>query len=108
MALKRWTIADFGTGGTGSTQTLLTAQASKDTILLSLLFANYSAADGAEITYEHTDGTSTLFQFNLTIPAGNSPVAIDSKIVLEPGDKIDVTCDIDEVSVIGSGDEADV
>lgn len=106
MALKRWAIHNFGTGGTGSTQTLMTAASAKETILLSLLFSNYSTADDAEIVYEHTDGTNTLFKFVLTIPAGNSPVAIDSKLVLEPGDVISITSDIDEVSVIAGGDES--
>ena len=105
MALKRWNIANFGSGGTGGTKTLLTATASKETILLSLLFSNYSAADSAMLVYNHTDGTNTLFKFNLTIPAGNSPVAIDSKLVLEPGDVIQITSDVDEVSVIAGGDE---
>ena len=106
MALKRWYIANFGTGGTGSTQTLITASSGVETILLSLLISNYSDADDANIVVDHTDGTDTLFKFNVTLPQGNSPMAIDSKIVLEPGDVIEVTSDIDEVSVIASGDES--
>ena len=106
MALKRWNIANFGTGGTGSTQTLMTATAAKETILLSLLISNYSTEDAANITVTHTDGTSTIFQFKATISAGNSPLAIDSKIVLEPADVLSVTSDIDDVSVLASGDES--
>ena len=106
MALKRWNIASFGTGGTGSTQTLMTATAGKETILLSLLISNYSTTTAANITVAHTDGTSTIFQFKATIPAGNSPLAIDSKIVLEPADVISVTSNIDDVSVLASGDES--
>ena len=88
------------------TRTLLTAAASKETILLSLLFSNYSSADDATLTFTQTDGTNDLFEFNLTSPAGNSPVAIDSKLVLEPADVITITSDIDEVSVIAGGDES--
>ena len=106
MALKRWAIANFGTGGTGSTQTLITASSGVETILLSLLISNYSNAEPATIVVDHTDGTNTLFKFNVTLPQGNSPMAIDSKIVLEPGDVIQITSDIDEVSVIASGDES--
>lgn len=108
MALKRWTIDAFDVAGTPAVtkQTLLTAASAKETILLSLLISNYSTTNAANITYEHTDGTNVLFTFNATIPAGNSPLAIDSKIVLEPGDKIDITSDIDKVSVIASGDES--
>ena len=106
MALKRWAIANFGTGGTGSTQTLMTAAASVETIILSLMLSNYSATDPADITIVITDGTNNLFEFNVTIPQGNSPMAIDSSIVLEPSDVISVTSDIDEVSVLASGDES--
>ena len=106
MALKRWAIANFGTGGTGSTQTLMTAEDTKKIIILSLLISNYSDAEDANIVVDHTDGTDTLFKFNIALPQGNSPMAIDSKIVLEPGDVIQVTSDIDEVSVIASGDES--
>ena len=106
MALKRWNIANFGTGGTGSTQTLMTATADKETILLSLLISNYSSTDAANITVTHTDGTDTLFEFKAAIPAGNSPLAIDSKIVLEPGDVISITSNIDDVAVLASGDES--
>ena len=106
MALKRWSIANFGTVGSGSTQSLMTAEATKKIIILSLLISNYSDAEDANIVVEHTDGTDTLFKFNVILPQGNSPMAIDSKIVLEPGDVIQVTSDIDEVSVIASGDES--
>ena len=106
MALKRWAIANFGTDGTGSTQTLMTAAASVETIILSLMISNYSANDPADITIVITDGTNNLFEFNVTLPQGNSPMAIDSSIVLEPSDVISVTSDIDEVSVIASGDES--
>lgn len=106
MALKRWAIHNFGTGGTGGTQTLMTATADKETILLSLMFSNYSAADDATLTFTQTDGTNDLFEFNLTIPAGNSPVVIDSKLILEPGDVISIVSDVDEVSVIAGGDES--
>ena len=106
MALKRWAIANFGTGGTGSTQTLMTAAAAMETFLFSLMLSNYSATDPANITVEITDGTNNLFEFTVAIPQGNSPMAIDSSIVLEPSDVISVTSDIDEVSVIASGDES--
>ena len=106
MALKRWAIANFGTGGAGSTQTLMTATAAKETIILSLLISNYSDAEDANIVVDHTDGTDTLFKFNVTLPQGNSPMAIDSKIVLEPADVISVTSDNDDVAVLASGDES--
>ena len=106
MALKRWSIANFGTEGSGSTQSLMTAEDTKKIIILSLLISNYSDAEPANIVVDHTDGTNTLFKFNVTLPQGNSPMAIDSKVVLEPGDVIQITSDIDEVSVIASGDES--
>ena len=106
MALKRWAIANFGTEGTGSTQTLITASSGVETVLLSLLISNYSDAEEANIVVDHTDGTDTLFKFNVFLPQGNSPMAIDSSIVLEPSDVISVTSNIDDVSVLASGDES--
>ena len=89
-----------------TTLELMTAAAAMETFLFSLMLSNYSATDPANITVEITDGTNNLFEFNVTIPQGNSPMAIDSSIVLEPSDVISVTSDIDEVSVLASGDES--
>ena len=106
MALKRWNIASFTTDEYTETKTLLTATALKETILLSLFVSNYSATLDANVTVKHTDGTNTLFEFPLVIPAGNSPFALDSMWVLEPADVITVTSDNDDVSVLASGDES--
>ena len=107
MALKRWAIPAFDLdGGESDTIVLLTAASAKETILLSLLVSNYSAEDDAKIICEHTDGTSTLFKWTIDIPVTNSPFALDSKIVLEPGDVLSFTSNNDDVSIIASGDES--
>ncbi len=86
---------------------LLEAQAEKETIFLSFLVANYSDADNANIRIMHKDSQGDIiFRWILDIPATNSPVALDSKIVLEPGDKIFVMSDVPEVAVLASGDES--
>jgi ABC-type uncharacterized transport system YnjBCD ATPase subunit len=103
MALKRWAIADFVAD---TATTLLTAASAKETILLSLLISNYSDTDNANIFVEHTDGTSTLFKWVINLLATDSPFALDSKIVLEPGDVIQVTCNKTDVSILASGDES--
>ncbi len=103
---KRWAIGDFDTGGGPQEQTLITAGADRETIILSLLISNYSSSDDAAVTIEHEDGSSnSLFTINLNIPAGLSPMAIDSKIVLETGDVIKATSAIDDVSILASGQE---
>ena len=101
MALTRWYIYSFTSP---ETKTLLTAETDKETIILSLLISNYSASNNANVTVTHTDGTNTIFEWTLTIESGSSPFALDSKIVMEPGDEINVESDIDNLSVLASGD----
>lgn len=86
------------------TQTLITAEAAKETILLSLLISNYSSIADANIIVEHTDGSSTLFKWEIDLLYTDSPFALDSKIVLEPADVIQITSNNPDVSVIASGD----
>ncbi len=102
MALKRWAIAGFSAPATTE---LMEAAVDKETVLLSLLVSNFGSVD-AEVTVEVTNGVSTIYTMVFPIPAGSAAVAIDSKIVLEPGDTIDVTSDADDVSVLASGDES--
>lgn len=85
------------------TQTLLTAATDEETILLHMMINNYSS-DDASVTVEHTDGSDTLFQYDLDLLSTDSPFSLDAKIVLEPSDTIQVTSDVPEVCVIASGD----
>jgi len=85
---------------------LLEATADKETILLSLLISNYSTDDDANIWVFHTDGSNILFRWFVDILVDNSPFALDSKLVFEPGDKLLFMSAIDDVSVICSGDES--
>ena len=109
MALKRWNIAEFDTVTAEGphTKPLLTAADGAETILLSLLISNYSMAEDADIVVEHKDAADALlFKWMLRIAATSSPFALDSKLVVEPGDYITITSDIDAVSVMASGDES--
>lgn len=87
-------------------QTLMTATAAMETILLSLFISNYSTTYAARITCEHTDGTDNLFEWVIDLSAAGSPFALDSKIVLEPGDVLKFTSTSPWVSILASGDES--
>jgi hypothetical protein len=88
------------------TQTLMTAGAAVETILLSLLISNYSTTSDANIVVEHTDGSNNIFEWEIDLLYTDSPFALDSKIVLEPSDVIQVTSNNPDVSVLASGDES--
>ena len=85
-------------------QEIIMAEAAKETVLLSFLISNYSVVDDANVWFFHTDGTNILFRWVLDIPVTNSPFALDSKLVLAPGDKFLVMADIEDVAAIASGD----
>jgi hypothetical protein len=46
------------------------------------------------------------FKWVLDIPATNSPFALDSKLVMNEGDKLKIMAGIEDVAVIASGDES--
>jgi hypothetical protein len=103
MTLKRWGIPSFVV----DTDTeLLEAEVAKETVLFSLFISNNEADATAAIEVKHTDddGTTVLFKWRVVKYAGESPTAIDSPIVLEPGDKIFVKSDKESVSVLASGE----
>lgn len=103
MTLKRWGIPSF----TIDTDTvLLAAQAGEETVVFSLLLSNNEAANDAVFQIKHTDtdGVTVIFQWQITKAAGESPTAIDSPIVLAPGDKIIVQANQTNAAVIASGE----
>lgn len=107
MALKSWSIKEFTGAASGSpvTQTLLDST-TNTIILLSLLIANNSG-EVANITVQRLSSTDVVkMEWQLAIPSDNSPVAIDSMMVFEGGDKLSVTSDAEFVSVDASGDES--
>ncbi len=104
MALKSWSITNFD-GDLPETKELLDSS-TNTIILLSLLIANNSGED-VDITVERRGSDEVVkFTWMLEIPAGNSPVALDSKMVFESGDKLTVTSNKENVSVDASGDES--
>lgn len=102
MALKRWAVPSFVI----DTDTELIAAQVGETVLFSFLISNYEVSDSAKITVKHTgtDGLTVIFEWNLTKSFGESPTAIDSPIVLEPGDKIIVQSNRVNVSVLANGE----
>lgn len=76
-------------------------------LVLSLLASNYSAEAGANIVFERQGSDAAMkFRWVLPVPIGNSPVALDSKMVFTNGDKLVVISDAEEVSIEASGDES--
>jgi hypothetical protein len=87
--------------------TLLTATTGVECILLSLLISNYSYENDANIWVFHTTSSGVVrFKWVLDIPVENSPFALDSKLVMNEGDKLKIMAGIEEVAVIASGDES--
>ena len=106
---KRWAIGVFDTGSGDDTQELLTVSASTAVVISSLIISNYSGDTDANVVFEHLDSTTALLQkFSLSIPADLSPLVIDSSFVLEAADVINITSNINNLSVIVSGEEVAV
>ncbi|MFW6176560.1 MAG: hypothetical protein ACOC40_02545 [Thermoplasmatota archaeon] len=73
---------------------------------LSFLISNYSIEKNANIMIYRTDSDdNVLFKWGLTIEAGDSPFALDSKLVFNDGQKLKLESDIEEVSAEVNGDE---
>jgi hypothetical protein len=88
-------------------KTLLTATSGLECILLSLLISNYSYENDANIWVFHTTSAGVVrFKWVLDIPITNSPFALDSKLVMNEGDKLKIMVGIEDVAVIASGDES--
>ena len=101
--LKSWGIASF----TVDTWTeLLEGQSGEQTVIMSLLLSNYSAEDPANFSVQHyaADGTTVNFQWVLEKVDGETPTAIQAPIVVPPGGKIEVKCDIEDAAVLASGE----
>jgi hypothetical protein len=105
MALQSWSIASFP-GADEYSETIELIDSGSDTVIvLSLLIANNSDVDDAEITVQRLSSADAVkFEWSLVIPQGNSPFALDSMFVVAGGDKLAVTSDIVDVSVDASGD----
>lgn len=72
----------------------------------SFLISNYSDEKGANIIIYRTDSDdNVLFKWRLTIEVGDSPFALDSKLVFNDGQKLKLESDIEEVSAEVNGDE---
>lgn len=86
---------------------VIEAASGKETILLSFMVSNYSYTTNTSIWVFHTDlDGNVLFKWAVDILVANSPLSLDSKIVLEPGDRLLVMSSIEDVAAIASGDES--
>lgn len=85
---------------------VLSAALNKETVSLSLLISNYSSTEGANIWIFQTDGTNILFKWYLSILQGDSPFALDSRMVFNSSDQLLIMSDVEDVSIIINGDES--
>ena len=101
--MERHTISGFTTSGTTETKTLITATA--DTLILSMIFSNSELAD-AEISVVHKDNTDAeIFKYALGLAVTGSPIALDSKVLLKSGDKVEITSNKDNVAIFATAVE---
>lgn len=74
-------------------------------IVLSLIVSNYDPDMTAVVTIKRvSSGDVEKFRWSLTIAAGDSPVALDSMIVVAGGDKLIVTSSVESTAIDASGD----
>ena len=101
--LKSWGIASF----TVDTWTeLVVGAVGEQTVIMSLLLSNSSTEDGANFSVQHyaADGTTINFQWVLPKDVSETPTALQAPIVVPPGGKIEVKCDIADAAVLASGE----
>lgn len=84
---------------------VLQAVESKETILLGALVSNYAKDEDAEAWVIHMSGSTLLMQWYISLAAGSSPLALDTKIVVDPTEQVFVLSDTESLSVYISGDE---
>lgn len=105
MADKSWSIASFT--GTLPEQKDLIDSGATTVKVQSLLIANNATSADANVTIKRLDSVDAVkFSWSLLIPVGNSPVALDSLIVLAGGDQLAVESDIADVSVDANGSDS--
>jgi hypothetical protein len=102
MALKSWSIRAFD-GTLPETKELLDSDS--DTIVtLSLLVSNNEEEDDANVTLTRVSSSDVVkTTWAVKIPAGSGPFALDSMLVFAGGDKLNVTSDVENVSVDANG-----
>jgi len=79
---------------TSSAQTIYTAPASTESVVITLRITNVNGATDDTITADVIDGTSgnARIAYTISVPADSTiELAGTSKIILEAGDKIDLT-----------------
>lgn len=102
--LQRWSIPNF----TINTDTeLIQATSGMETVIFSLFLCNNETSNDVTFTIKHTDvdGSTVIFNWNITKSANETPTAIEVPIVLLPGDKIIVQSTQVNASILASGEE---
>lgn len=102
--LQRWSIPNF----TVDTDTeLIQATSGMETVIFSLFLCNNESSNETKFTIKHTDidGSTVIFNWNITKGANETPTAIEVPIVLLPGDKIIAQSTQENASILASGEE---
>ena len=112
MALQSWSIASFPNIDPDATPTpiltetitLLDSGVSAF-VILSMLVANNSESEATVVVKRLSSTDEVKFSWTLVVPAGNSPVALNSMMSFRGGDKLSVTSNVIEVAIDATGDE---
>ena len=100
MAFQSWSAVSVSSSGT-----TIADSASGTIIVISTVISNPSNSD-AQIVVSITDSSDIdKFVFYIDLLEGDSPFAMDTRMVLESGDKLKVASDNSEVCVWMSGDQ---
>jgi methylglyoxal synthase len=100
MAFASWsavTVSDTGT--------TIVDSAAGTVIVISTVISNPSNDDAQVVVSITTSADVDKFVFYLDLLAGDSPFAMDTRMVLADGDKLKVASDNSEVCVFVSGDQ---
>lgn len=85
---------------------IMTAAAGAEVVILSFIISNFSDALDCIVWIYHKDSSNNVyFKWLLKIPSESSPFVLDSRLCLNNSDSIFIQSNIENVSVLISGDE---
>ena len=86
--------------------TVLQTVSENETVLFSILISNKHSKLFADIEFAHTTENDVVyFNWSNKVSPDGSPLVINSRICLNPGDKIKIKSSLESVNVLISGDE---
>lgn len=100
MALRSWSISSVQPTGS-----VLVDSSTGTAAIVGMIISNPSNANAQVVVTIQDSSDNTKFNFFLDLLAGDSPFALDTKIIVSGGDKLVVASDNDAVCVYASGDQ---